>query len=55
MGIVHRTFVKKDANGKVLATARVATKGKHYLADGFEEIKDDPNIAEHGKYYAVKE
>jgi hypothetical protein len=50
----HKTYVKKDEEGNVLATVRMHEGHKHLLAHGFEEIEDDPKIAEHVKYYSVK-
>ena len=52
--MTHKTLVKKNEKGEVIATVRLLAKHVHMLAnqDLWEEIDDDPDIAGHTKYYS---
>jgi len=50
---MHKTLVKKNDKGEVVATVRMLGSHVHMLAhrDKWVEIEDDPDIANHKKYY----
>jgi len=51
--MTHKTLVRKNEKGEVIATVRLLGKHMQHLADKdlWEEVEDTPDPADHKKFY----